>query len=46
MIMNKILYEKILKYLLMLKQGKQITTRTQMQELNELMEKVNSKMYE
>ena len=44
--MNKLLYEKILKYLLMLKQGKQITTRTQMHELNEIMEKVNSKMYE
>lgn len=44
--MNKILYEKILKYLSILKNGKQITTRTQMQELNKIMEEVNSKMYE
>lgn len=44
--MDKLLYEQILKYLVMLKNGKQITTTTQMKELNELMEKVNSKMYE
>lgn len=44
--MNRIFYEKILKYLAMLKNGKQITTRTQMQELNTIMEEVNSKMYE
>ena len=44
--MDKLLYEQILKYLVMLKNGKQITTTTQMQELNKLMEKVNSKMYE
>lgn len=38
--------KKALKFLVMLKNGKQITTRTQLEELKRTMEQLNSMMYE
>lgn len=44
--MQEIVIKKALKYLAMLKNGKQIITRTQLLDLKDTMEKLESILYE
>lgn len=46
MINKEIVYEKVLKYLSLLKKGKTITTAPLLLDLKETMEKVNCLLYE
>lgn len=46
MINKEIVYEKVLKYLSLLKKGKTITTAPLLIDLKETMEKVNCLLYE
>ena len=46
MIDKEIIYEKILKFLLMLKQGKTINTAPLLLDLKQTMEQLNSLLYE
>lgn len=46
MINKQIVYEKALRYLAMLKQGKQIKTAPLLLDLNKTMEMLNSLLYE
>lgn len=43
---REVIYEKALKYLTMLKQGKTIKTASQLLDLKQTMEQLNSLLYE